>query len=403
MDYECSEMDIETESKSSTEGSQYLEITSSSCVCFGDFESIEENILDDMIGEIKDTEGMWKPKSDDYIMQLKLIEEEYKVNSLSIQNPLGSLTVLMRAILIDWMMEVCSDLLLHRETFHTALSHLNRAVMKMTNINKDNIQKIALLAIWIAAKEEEKPICLKKLVKVAEYEVPQGEILAMEREILYLVGWKIFPPTHVTYLNCILGEWDEFLTSQYGIFPCNSYVYFKGLNESARKREQDLLDFRMITYKQLNQYSYKRYRELMQILDTASMDISFLNYKPSTASGALIYVMASKAFSDSEYLLLRWDGIKLKKPGEIEEKKIVHDTLSYFLCKTLCLKNIEEIEDCAKYIQQFLSLHFSYHSPMPYNKNRDNGNIKIENQYEDFLAFQTYNPFGLRLIEQKLS
>ena len=42
----------------------------------------------------------------------------------------------MRAILVDWMMEVCSEFHLKRETFHLAVAYLDRHLSRSETVPK---------------------------------------------------------------------------------------------------------------------------------------------------------------------------------------------------------------------------------------------------------------------------
>ena len=43
----------------------------------------------------------------------------------------------MRAILYDWMMEICTEFTLKRETFHLAITYIDRAMARMPDIKKE--------------------------------------------------------------------------------------------------------------------------------------------------------------------------------------------------------------------------------------------------------------------------
>jgi Cyclin, N-terminal domain len=60
----------------------------------------------------------------------------------------------MRAILIDWMMEVCSEFHLKRETFHLAVAYLDRHLSKAETVPKLKLQLVGLTSMVIATKIE---------------------------------------------------------------------------------------------------------------------------------------------------------------------------------------------------------------------------------------------------------
>ena len=53
-----------------------------------------------------------------------LREEQYQINPQYLRSPLQpSITWDMRVMLVDWMMEVCDEFGLKRETFHLAVQY----------------------------------------------------------------------------------------------------------------------------------------------------------------------------------------------------------------------------------------------------------------------------------------
>ena len=61
----------------------------------------------------------------------------------------------MRTILIDWMMEVCMEFTLKRETFYYAVNFVDRYLSRVKNIKKNNLQLIGVTSMYIASKMEE--------------------------------------------------------------------------------------------------------------------------------------------------------------------------------------------------------------------------------------------------------
>jgi len=60
----------------------------------------------------------------------------------------------MRAILIDWMMEVCCEFHLRRETFHLAVTYVDQYLSKSEPITKGKLQLVGLTAMVLATKVE---------------------------------------------------------------------------------------------------------------------------------------------------------------------------------------------------------------------------------------------------------
>jgi len=94
------------------------------------------------------------------------------------------LTYMMRAILFDWMMEVCSEFRLKRETFHCAANYVDRYLSNTRNISKSQLQLIGVTAMLLASKMEEvySPK-LNDFVKSTDNAYSEAQVLEMEESI----------------------------------------------------------------------------------------------------------------------------------------------------------------------------------------------------------------------------
>ena len=62
----------------------------------------------------------------------------------------------MRAILFDWMMEVCNEFTLKRETYYLSVYYIDRFLSNTTiPVEKDVFQLVGLSALNFACKVEE--------------------------------------------------------------------------------------------------------------------------------------------------------------------------------------------------------------------------------------------------------
>lgn len=58
----------------------------------------------------------------------------------------------MRAILLDWLIEVCEVYKLHRETYYLGMDYVDRYLSTHQNIPKSQLQLIGITCLFIAAK-----------------------------------------------------------------------------------------------------------------------------------------------------------------------------------------------------------------------------------------------------------
>ncbi|KAG7268557.1 hypothetical protein CRUP_036314 [Coryphaenoides rupestris] len=103
----------------------------------------------------------------------------------------------MRAILLDWLMEVSEVYKLHRESYHLAQDYFDRFMATQSNVFKSTLQLIGITCLFIAAKMEE-----MYPPKVHQFAYVTDEVLPLEDEIL---TWRW------TYLK----ETEELLIPRY--------------------------------------------------------------------------------------------------------------------------------------------------------------------------------------------
>ncbi|XP_012303856.1 G1/S-specific cyclin-E1 [Aotus nancymaae] len=127
----------------------------------------------------------------------------------------------MRAILLDWLMEVCEVYKLHRETFYLAQDFFDRYMATQENVVKTLLQLIGISSLFIAAKLEEiYPPKLHQFAYVTDGACSGDEILTMELMIMKALKWRLSPLTIVSWLNvymqvAYLNDIHEVLLPQY--------------------------------------------------------------------------------------------------------------------------------------------------------------------------------------------
>ncbi|XP_004636877.1 G1/S-specific cyclin-E1 [Octodon degus] len=127
----------------------------------------------------------------------------------------------MRAILLDWLMEVCEVYKLHRETFYLAQDFFDRYMATQENVVKTVLQLIGISSLFIAAKLEEiYPPKLHQFAYVTDGACSGDEILTMELVIMQALEWRLSPLTIVSWLNvymqvAYLNDEYEVLLPQY--------------------------------------------------------------------------------------------------------------------------------------------------------------------------------------------
>nr|XP_020461560.1 G1/S-specific cyclin-E1 [Monopterus albus]XP_020461561.1 G1/S-specific cyclin-E1 [Monopterus albus] len=127
----------------------------------------------------------------------------------------------MRAVLLDWLMEVSEVYKLHRETYHLAQDYFDRFMATQRNVFKSTLQLIGITCLFIAAKIEEMyPPKVYQFAYVTDDACTEDEILSMELIIMKELKWSLSPQTPISWLNVYMQvayvkETDELLVPRY--------------------------------------------------------------------------------------------------------------------------------------------------------------------------------------------
>ena len=93
----------------------------------------------------------------------------------------------MRAILIDWILNVHLKFKLLPETLYITINLIDR-FLSIQNIEKDRVQLLGISALLIASKYEEiYPPTVKDFVYISKNSFTSSQILDMETQILFLL------------------------------------------------------------------------------------------------------------------------------------------------------------------------------------------------------------------------
>ncbi|XP_053468746.1 G1/S-specific cyclin-E2 isoform X1 [Ictalurus furcatus] len=159
----------------------------------------------------------------------------------------------MRAVLLDWLMEVCEAYLLHRQTFYLAQDFFDRFMLTQDDMEKERLQLIGITALFIASKIEEiYPPKLTELAYVTDGACLEEEILQMELMMLKALNWDLYPETVVSWMKLYIQM---------------ASVY----------------DFTNVL---VPQFSQETYIQITQLLDLCILDISSLEFKYGVLAAA---------------------------------------------------------------------------------------------------------------------
>jgi Cyclin, N-terminal domain len=361
--------------------------------------------------------ALWKCEATEYYKSLEEKVEKYLPDLDYFSGLQENLTPYMRCVLLDWMMEVCAEFTLKRETFYMAVSHLDRFLSIVGPIKKTEFQLVGLVSMYIAAKIEEIfPPKLDDWVKSADEGYSNKAIKAMELYMLRNIHWTVHPPTPFNYINWLMTQWDLFLQYHFGCVLYNHQKDFKNLLSDEKNKQQRKYEKRMILFKASNQQAYKRYRETIQILDASSLEINHI--LPKYNAAGLLYLMISKYFFESNYELLYYNGPEYKPKKidkanvyvddtgkeingiefNIESSSYVQELYSNFVNASLAISSIDEIYEAVRYFHPLMDLEIDFCLPVVC-KTKSKGNL--ERHYADFLTFQTHSSKNLEFMSKR--
>ena len=110
-------------------------------------------------------------------------------------------TKTMRAILVDWLVEVQESFELNHETLYTAVKILDLYMSKVV-VDKRDLQLVGATACLIACKIDERiPPCLDDFVYVCDDAYTRSQIKAKEREVLECVGFDVGYPLSYRFVR----------------------------------------------------------------------------------------------------------------------------------------------------------------------------------------------------------
>jgi len=196
----------------------------------------------------------------------------------------------MRAILFDWLVEVCEVYRLHRETFYLAVDFIDRYLGATSEMPKTRLQLVGVTCLFVAAKIEEiYPPKLQEFAFVTDGACSEDEIVQMELVVLKGLNWGLSPMSPNRWMKTYM-QINNFESSS------NS----GDLSDSEYDASDDFV---------IPQYTDKEFILAMQLLDLVILDLGSLSYKYSVLTASILYHCQDEqaALSASGY---QWEDIR---------------------------------------------------------------------------------------------
>ncbi|XP_051920873.1 G1/S-specific cyclin-E2 [Hippocampus zosterae] len=193
----------------------------------------------------------WASSDDVWI---KMLNKELKyVHDKNYMQRHHKLQPSMRAILLDWLLEVSEVYCLHRQTAYLAQDFFDRFMLTQEDVNKDYLQLIGITALFIASKIEEiYPPKIGEFAYVTDGACDSWDIRRTELHILKALDWNLCPETPISWLKL--------------------YAQVE-----AQKDDENFL---------VPQFSQEMYIQITQLLDLCMMDIRSLDFSYSVLAAA---------------------------------------------------------------------------------------------------------------------
>ncbi|KAK7410070.1 hypothetical protein VNO78_00560 [Psophocarpus tetragonolobus] len=110
-------------------------------------------------------------------------------------------TPVMRAILVDWLVEVAEEYKLLPDTLHLSVSYIDR-FLSLNPVTKSRLQLLGVSAMLIAGKYEEMdPPGVDEFCSITDNTYDKAEVVKMESDILRSLNFEMGNPTVNTFLR----------------------------------------------------------------------------------------------------------------------------------------------------------------------------------------------------------
>jgi len=217
----------------------------------------------------------WADRQDIWDLMVKKESGMYqRKNAETILQRHPALQPRMRAILLDWLIEVCEVYRLHRETFYLAVDFIDRFLGSAPAVPKNRLQLIGVTCLFIGAKIEEiYPPKLQEFAYVTDGACTEEEILQMELMILKGLNWGLSPMTPNGWMR----------------------LYMQICHGSKKPQDASF---------SLPSYSGLPFSRAMQLVDLCMLDIGSLEFNYSVLATSALY------HTESEAVALRVSGYK---------------------------------------------------------------------------------------------
>ncbi|CDW86136.1 UNKNOWN [Stylonychia lemnae] len=310
----------------------------------------------------------------------------YSVNPYYLQNKQKHLQWHMRVLLIDWMMEVCDEFALMRETYHLAVTFtdlfLSRQICPI-----EKLQLLGASSLMLACKIEE-IVCprVRDFAFATDHGFNHQQLVEMEVDISRAMEFQLYPVTLNYWANYVMAKWDIYARTN----PFNFALLSGIVDEDSPRPMKGQIPF----FKTDNIEDYRRFRSILQVLDLSLLDLESYKYNKLEIVASATYFQIGLFYQ----VFTRRD-ISMMPNIETLLINIEQQGLEFSLMMQNFLGmnfnlNIQEIVGTLQYVSRLFGLEPCLDFPIIIQKQKR----EIKNQ-EEFFSFQSHVKGGMEYVK----
>ncbi|KAJ9508805.1 hypothetical protein QJQ45_028118 [Haematococcus lacustris] len=131
-------------------------------------------------------------------------EVTYRINPAYLEHSQTDVNSKMRAILIDWLVEVAEEYKLCADTLYLTVNYIDR-FLSLYPVQRSQLQLVGVACMWIAAKYEEiYPPNVTDFCYITDNTYSKEQMVQMEETVLKRLSYELTVPTAKTFLRRLL-------------------------------------------------------------------------------------------------------------------------------------------------------------------------------------------------------
>ncbi|XP_057788189.1 cyclin-A3-1-like [Salvia miltiorrhiza] len=170
-------------------------------------ESVLDKSGNEVNHEIAVSQGSDEPQkygcAPSMLQYLRSLEVEARRRPLSnyMEKVQDDINPVMRAILVDWLVEVAEEYKLVSDTLYLTVNYIDR-YLSAHKLARNKLQLLGVSCMLVASKYEEiSPPNIEDFCYISDNTYTKGEIAQMEREVLRFLDFELGNPTTKTFLR----------------------------------------------------------------------------------------------------------------------------------------------------------------------------------------------------------